>query len=397
MKLLEYKQFNNANEEKTLNKTKVAVAVAIIIVVLITAIIAIIYASNENFRKFMDAHFLFKHVDEKDLSFINIETDKKTYTCAYYNYIAVLENNKLTLYNSSGKEVESFTVTISSPLFATQDNYLAIAEENQQKVYMFKDKKLLWEKEVDGKISRININENGYVSVVVSGTSYKSVITTYASDGQEVFKTFLSNTVVVDVDVSKDNKYLSFCEMNLSGTIIESRIKTISIEKAKQDPSNAIIFTYEMPANALVTNLEYHEKDELICLCDSEIYVLKDGRKDCIAKIEMDKVTFCGVSLSKSYFEVLENKFGINNQKSEVRICNTSNKKTASYTIEGIAKSVCAKNGVIAINLGSEAYFLNEKGWLIKKVSTSQEIKDIVISNNIAGIICNNKIMFLDL
>ncbi len=397
MKLLEYKQFSNANEEKTLNKAKVAVAVAIIIVILITAIIAIIYASNENFRKFMDAHFLFKHVDEKDLSYINIETDKKIYTCAYYNYIAVLENNKLTLYNSSGKEVESFTVTISSPLFATQDNYLAIAEENQQKVYMFKDKKLLWEKEVEGKISRININENGYVSVVVSGTSYKSVITTYASDGQEVFKTFLSNTVVVDVDVSKDNKYLSFCEMNLSGTIIESRIKTISIEKAKQDPSNAIIFTYEMPANALVTNLEYHEKDELICLCDSEIYVLKDGRKDCIAKIEKDKVTFCGISLSKSYFEILENKFGINNQKSEVKICNTSSKKSASYTIEGIAKSVYAKNGVIAINLGSEAYFLNEKGWLIKKVSTSQEIKEIVISNNIAGIICNNKIMFLDL
>lgn len=399
MKLLEYKQFNNSdeNQEKSLNKKKVIMASSAAVAVLIIIILIILYSVNPSFRNFMDAHVLFKHLDEKNLAYINIESDENFYTYAYYNYVVALQNNNLTLYNSSGKEVASFNVKVSSPIFAAQDNYLVVAEKNQQKVYVFKDKRLLWQKDVDGQVSRIDVNENGYVCVVVSGTSYKSVITTYSEEGKEVFKTFLSNTVVVDADISSDNNYLSFCEMDLSGAIIESKVKTISIEKAKQDPANAIIYTYGIPTNSLVTNIEYHEKNELICLCDNKICKLKDGNIETIAELDDSSVTFCGINLSKSFFQLKENKFGINNQKSDIEIYNTSNKKLSSYTIDGIAKDVYAKDGVIAVNLGNEVYFINEKGWLIKKVTTSQEINGIVISNNIAGIIFRNKIAFLSL
>ena len=308
----------------------------------------------------------------------------------------VLENNNLSLYNSSGKVVESFKVNISSPIFASQDNYLVVAEKDNQKAYLFKDKKMVWEKNVDGQISRVNVNENGYVSIVVSGTSYKSVITTYAQDGSEVFKTFLSNAVAIDSDISRDNKYLCFCEMDLSGTLIQSKVKIVSIEKAKQDPANAIIYTYEIPANSLVTNLEYHDRDELICLCDNKVYLLKNGNVETIADID-DSVTFAGAKLSKSYYKVIEDKFGINNQNSKLEIYNTSSKKASVYTVKGVAKEVISKDGVIAMNLGTEAYFINESGFLKKKYVSNQEIKNIVISNNIAGIIYRNKIEFLGL
>lgn len=396
MKLLEYKQFNDSvDEKKSLNKKKVAIAIAIVATIIIFAILGIVYTANPQFRNFMDAYVLFKNVDEKDLPYISIDTDKSIYTTAYYNYIAVLENNKLTLYNSSGKQVQSFDVNINSPIFAVQDNYLVVAEKNQQRFYLIKDKKLLWEKSIEGDISRVNISENGYVSVIVSGTSYKSVITTYSEDGQEVFKTFLSNTVATDVDISADNKFLSFCEMDLSGSLIESKVKTIAVDKAKQDPANAIIYTYEIPANALVTNLEYHERDGLICLCDEGIYVLKNGHIDVLEDLSKANISFIGINLGKSYFKLSEDKFGINNQNSNIEIHNTTNKNSCSYTIPGIAKAVCGKGDVIAVNLGSEAYFLNENGWLIKKYSSSQEIRDIVISNNVAGIIYRNKIVFL--
>ena len=298
MKLLEYKQYNNLDEERSLNKKKVTIAIIVVVLIIIISTISVIYISNSDFRNFMDKYILLKSVSSEDLPYINIDTEKSIYTCAYHKYIAILENSNLTLYNSSGKEVERLNIDISSPIFATQDNYLAIAEKDKQKVYLVKDKKILWEKEVEGKISRININENGYVSVIVSGTSYKSVITTYSQDGTEIFKTFLSSTVAIDVDISKDNKYLSFCEMDLSGTLIESKIKTISIEKAKQDPSNSIMYTYEIPSNVLVTNLEYHEKDELMCACDKEIYVLKNGNMQTFTRLYQYNISFAGVNLS---------------------------------------------------------------------------------------------------
>lgn len=397
MKLLEYKQYNNLDEERSLNKKKVTLAIIVVVLIIIISTISVIYISNSNFRNFMDKYILLKSVSSENLPYINIDTEKSIYTCAYHKYIAILENSNLTLYNSSGKEVEKLNIDISSPIFATQDNYLAIAEKDKQKVYLVKDKKILWEKEVEGKISRININENGYVSVIVSGTSYKSVITTYSQDGTEIFKTFLSSTVAIDVDISKDNKYLSFCEMDLSGTLIESKVKTISIEKAKQDPSNSIMYTYEIPSNVLVTNLEYHEKDELMCACDKEIYVLKNGNMQTVTSLDESNITFAGVKLSKSYFKVIEDIQGINNQNTNIEIHNTANNNAYLYTINGVAKEVYSQNGVIAVNLGTEAYFINETGWLIKKYTSTQEIKKIVVSSNIAGIIYRNRIEFIDL
>jgi len=397
MKLLEYKQFNNSDEVKTLNKKKVTIAIIIVAILLITSIITVVYISNAHFRNFMDKYVLLKSVTENNLPYISIENDQNIYTTAYYNYLVTLENNNLTLYNSSGNKVENFEVNISSPIFATQDNYLVIAENGQQKVYLLKDKKILWEKDVEGQISRINVNQNGYVSVIVSGTSYKSVIATYSEDGTEVFKTFLSNTLATDVDISRDNKYLSFCEMNVSGTIIESKVKTISIEKAKQDPANSIIYTYVIPSDVLVTNLEYHEKDELLCMSDKQVYSLKNGNLELLSNLDETNITFAGIKLAKSYFRVVENVQGINNQNSNVEIFNTSNKNSYLYTINGIAKEVYSQDGVIAVNLGSEVYFITEHGWLIKKYTSNQEIKKIVVSNNIAGIIYRNKIEFINL
>ena len=106
MKLLEYKQFNNSeNEERSLNKKKVAVTASISVSILFIIIIVIIYNTSIGFRNFVDQYILFKHVNEKDLASINIESDRNIHTYAFYNYVVILENNKLKFLNSSGKEI----------------------------------------------------------------------------------------------------------------------------------------------------------------------------------------------------------------------------------------------------------------------------------------------------
>ena len=42
-----------------------------------------------------------------------------------------------------------------------------------------------------------------------------------------------------------NNKYLAIGEVDYSGTIIKSYVKIISVELAKTDPDNSIIYTYE--------------------------------------------------------------------------------------------------------------------------------------------------------
>lgn len=345
----------------------------------------------------MDKYILMKNVSESNVPYISIENDENIKAYAFHDYVAILKNNELKLYNSSGKNVQTLKVNISSPIFDNKGKYMVVAEKNQQKAYLIKDKKIIWEKDLEGNISNIVVNENGYVAITISGTSYKSVIITFDKSGNEIFKTFLSSTLVNDVTFSSDNKYVSFCELDISGALVESRVKTISIDEAKQKPENAIIYTYQIPSNMLVTNLEYHQKNQLICMTESKILLLKNGSVDTIDEINKSNISFAGIRLSKCYFKMIENMNGINNQTSNLEIHNTNGKGSYVYTINGIAKSVHSNEGVIAVNAGTELYFVNEHGWLIKKFTANQEIKDIVIADNIAGIIVRNKVMFIGL
>lgn len=397
MKLIEYKQFGNVDDDRKLNKKKIIITICIAVCILVFALLTIMYMASSSFRNFLDKYILMKIVSEDNLPYISIENDENINTYAYHDYVAVLKNHELNLYNSSGKNVETIKVNVSSPIFETKGKYLIVAEKEQQKAYLIKDKKIIWENNVDGNISKVTVNGNGLVSIVVSGTSYKSVIITIDNKGNEIFKTFLSSTLVTDIALSDDNKYLSFCELDISGTLIESRVKTISIEDAKQKPENAIMYTYQIPSNMLVASLAYHQKNQLICMTESKILSLKNGGIDVIDEINKSDISFAGVKLSKSYFKMKESLNGINNQTSNLEIYNSNSKSSHVYTINGIAKNVCSRDGVIAVNTGTEVYFINEKGWLIKKYTSNQEIKDIVIADNIAGIVGKNKIQFIGL
>ena len=56
---------------------------------------------------------------------------------------------------------------------------------------------------------------------------------------------------------SFDNKYLSFAEVNTDGTLINTNIKTISIQKAKENPSESIVSNISAPNNSLLINMNY--------------------------------------------------------------------------------------------------------------------------------------------
>ncbi len=68
MKLLEFKQFNNSEEPKTLNKKKVVISGIVVLIIVIFTVIGMVYVSNQNFRNFMDTYVLFKTYKENDLA-----------------------------------------------------------------------------------------------------------------------------------------------------------------------------------------------------------------------------------------------------------------------------------------------------------------------------------------
>ena len=80
-----------------------------------------------------------------------------------------------------------------------------------------------------------------------------------------------------------------------------------------------------------------------------------------------------------------------------MNIINIENKLTKQYTADSVTKEIYTYGDIIALNLGTEIEFINKGGWLVKRYVAEQEITNIVVSDNIAGIIYRDSIEIINL
>lgn len=391
---------DNQEKARQLNTKKLILTIIIGIIAIIIITLICIYMGNRNFRDFIDKYVLMKNVTENNLNSITLDEPENIQVYAYDKYISIFSQNKLVGYNSSGKKEYELSVEMSDPIIDTNNRFLLIAEKGKQRIYLISGNSIVWQKDLDGNISRINVNKNGYVSVILTGTTYKSIIQTFDNQGNEIFTTYLSSSIAMDSDISADNKYLSFAEISTDGTIVQSRIKTISIQEAKEKEkkSETIINNVTSQSDSTILNLKYQDSNRLICMYDDSVHLIQNGTDEELFSLKEDgqKVVFADVELNNYAFRILE-KNSLLSTQSTVEFMNVGSKKTNIYTVDSVIKEVYVNSNLIALNLGSEVYFVGTNGWLNKKYTSSQEVRKIVMNNEFAGIVYRDKIEIINL
>ena len=375
---------------------KIRILKIIGLILIIAAIIVLgLYIGNKDTRYWIDKNILKKTLNEEDLPTISIEEAENISIYAYSNYVVTYNKNILTIYNSKANKEKELNIQVKTPIFYSAGKYLLVADKEAQNLYLIYGDSLEWKKEVEGNISQITCNESGAVGVSVAGTTYKSVIIMYDIAGEEIFKTYLSTTTVTDLSISGNSKYLSFVEVNTSGTMIDAKVKTIDVDKAKNTPSDAIIYTYSADANELILKIKYNG-DRLNSMTDQGIYLYEKGIITKIFEIN-DKVSFVDINLKNHVCNVQETVSTIFNTQYELQIISYDNGESINaYEIDSSVKKIYCKDGVVALNLGSEIRFINTKGWVIKTFHSDNNIKDIVIGDSVAGIIYKDRVEVLD-
>lgn len=384
---------------KRVNKKKIIVITIIAIIVIAMISTTVVYYKNKQAREWIDRILLRKEVMQDNVSTIELKENQNANIYAFNKYIGVLNKNKFTIYGNTGNEEKSLEVQVSNPIFDSANRFLVMAEKKGKKLYLINDKDITWEAEVEGNISQVHVNKNGYVAVVITDTSYKTVINVYSpeGDGKPKFKTYLSSTRTADIAISNDNKHLAIAEVDTSGTIIQSNVKIISIDKASSDPTNSLENTYKGEVDNLITNIKYQDKDKLICMYTDGIHIIENNQDITLMNNENKKMIFQSIELTNHAIEIEEKSSGLFTADSVVNIINTENKETKEYTVNAVAKEIYTYGNIIALNLGTEIEFINTDGWLVKRYIANQEITNIVVSNNLAGIIYRDKIEIINL
>ena len=202
------------------------IIIIILSVILVGAIATAIfmYVQKKEFREWVDEYILNKNLTEQDIETINLNTDKNNQMYVYARHIAVLKDKTLTLYNPYGEEETSINVNMNTAIFDSNDKYFVLAEQGGKEVCLILDKTYLWSETVEGEILQIHVNRNGYVAVITTDVTNKSILTLYNSEGMKIFTRYFATTRIIDASISEDNKYIAIGEFDSSGAIIQSSV-----------------------------------------------------------------------------------------------------------------------------------------------------------------------------
>mgnify|MGYP002589129928 FL=1 len=388
--------------EELQNRKKNRVLKIIILVIIALLIIGIgicicEYYINLNFRKWCDENVLRKEILQENTKSIELEGDENTKVFSYEKYICVFRKKTLEFYNKIGTQTEKIELDINEAVSTTAGRYMAICEENGQKFYLICGKEKLFEREIEGNITQIKVSRSGYVAIVISNTSYKSIVDVFDKNGKEIFKTNLVSSRVADIGISQDSKFLAIAEVDLSGILIQSKIQVISMELAQTKPQEAMLYKYEAPTDKLIMNVEYQEQNKLICMYNDGIECLQENKSTELDKFDDKQLSFITIELSNSMMFVEEVSTGEYTVDTNVKIVNTGNLKEKEYVTKNVAKSIITSDNKIAINFGTELHIINKNGILLKKYISDTEINNIVMTDGLVGIVYKDKIQIVNI
>ena len=384
------------NQQKG-KKRKVVLLVIMLLIIIATMVLVSIYFLNVEFRNWCDEKVLRKEILQEDTKYIELDGDENTQVYAYDKYICVFRKKTLEFYNKVGTQVDKIELDINNAVFSSAGRYLAICEENGQKFYLISGREKIYENQIEGNITQINVSRNGFVSIVMSNNSYKSIIDVYDRSGKGIFKTNLVTARVADISISQDSKYLAIAEVDLSGIIISSSIQIVSIELARTNPEKAMLYKYEAPKDKLIMNIEYQEQNKLVCMYNDSIEVLQDKISNQIQKLEEQKLSFMTIELNDRIALLDEVATGDYTADTKVSIVNPETLKEKQYISKDVAKAIETSQNKIAINFGTELHIISKNGILLKKYISDVEINEMVVAEGIIGIVYKDKIQIINL
>ena len=260
----------------------------------------------------------------------------------------------------------------------------------------------MYENNIEGNITQISVNRNGYLSVVISNTSYKSVVDVFDRNGKEIFKTNKAYKLddickkIKTISISQDSKYLAIAEVDLSGIIIKSSVQIVSMDLAQTNPDEAFINKYEATTGKLIMKIKYQENNRLICMYNDSIDIFYENENKEFVKYDEKKLAFTTINLNNRIVLIEETSSGEYTSDTYLDIVNPNNNKKKQYITSNVAKALTTSENKIAINFGTELHIVNTNGILIKRYKSNSEINNVVMTDNLVAIVYSDNIAIIN-
>lgn len=184
-------------------------------------------------------------------------------------------------YNGAGDMVWNQSYEMVSPVAAVNGEYLAIADQKGNSLYLFGKNGFLGSAATNLPISKVTVAGNGVAAVILEDTS-ANYISLYASDGTDLdieIKTVLAGDgYPVDISLSEDGRILMASYVYLDQGMMQNKVIFYNFSEAGKNTAQRIVGGFQQYGDSLVPDVEMLGQKAAVAFADDRIsfYSLKN-------------------------------------------------------------------------------------------------------------------------
>jgi len=382
----DFKLKDSDSEKRGKSRGMLEFASLLIVFVICGALLIYLNGGNSDWRSiFNSIKKKLMNTNSTSISSIQIEPSGKAVYLPYKSGMVCVNANGIKYYSLQGKEEWRDERSLGNPLVRTTDKYLIVGDSISKVIYLFNGKNLLWEKNIDGEIVSISVNEKGFSGVIYKGSNTKLVVEVFDVRGAKRMSRYYSSNYAVDLQISPDNKYVAIGEMDVNGLKVSAGVGIIPIGTEQ--------YSSFFEEGSVFANLNYIGKNLILVLDDKVLNVKSDGSKILIKELPKGQVTSVDTGSGK-YVILIEKTNKFLSAANSLKILNTSGKQIGSYEISGMAVNIDSYRDIVVVNSGDKVIFLNSSGGEISRFNPKKEVREVELfyDGNHAAVMYSDRI-----
>lgn len=294
---------------------------------------------------------------------------------AYDGLIIECSKDSIRGLNKDDREQWVEQISVNNPLLKTAGAYLLVGDIGGKEIYLFNGKSIKWNKRMEGNIINIDINDEGYISVLNETSGYRGMYTVFNRNGNNEFSRTVTDYFPFLAKVSPSGKYYMIDSVSSSGIKAETGLmfgRLDSMEYKTINPQKDQLFSFA-----------WYLSSSLLCTVSHSAVMCMDEVGNTVWENRFDEnQVYCADVIDGKYLVMVlrdDAKSGniVKGDNTLVRVYDKNGKVHGETVIEGKVKNIRAYGGMVAVNAGREIYVINSKGKLLDKCTSKTDVSEL--------------------
>ena len=260
--------------------------------------------------------------------------------------LCVLTDDNLLAYSPTGKQVLSYSHSMSRPVISTSKNRAVLYDLNGTSLKVINSHGVLFRKETDSNIVHCDISSSNRVAVTTRSRTYNGEVTVYNYNMEPRFAWYCATGYPVYSRLSSNGNTMAVETLNTRQGILQSRIYIIDSKEGRE--------LYNIETGSYPLDMMFLSADKLLVAYVNGLVLYDVKNQSQIRELSFDGYSLKAVEKKGSYIAV---SYGGNGRaNTTVALLNLDLSQKAIFNIDDNIKSLSISNSRVFC-LGEKALY----------------------------------------